>query len=450
MRHRLFHLYFLFVIVIACKEEHMPVVELSQELIETDFKGGEFVIDVNSNCNWKASPTTDWLSVTRREDGSLIIIAKENNNDSTREGKIVFFSDAPTSYVTVRQEAQPVLRISDETFFVSNEEEVISINVKSNHQYQTEITVDWITEVPPSKGIVSTNHLFRVSPNIDYEEREARIIFYDSVTQEREIVSIRQQALTLMALSQESFDIGPESTTLRISLTTNMGGFIVEPGVSWIQSVETKGIREEQIILYVSENNGTNERTGHVLVTEINTGQSARITVKQGTRPFIIIPDSLSPIRAEGGLTLVNLQANVEYSAFCDADWLQIIETDRSGITVYLQENHSYIERDATIGIKATDGIELSFVLVQEGMIPTFSFTHSASTIYAPLLDVYSPGAFIDWGDGEKERYSSLLLHPYTDLQDTHIVTITAPGASEIRFENMSAILELDLSSIHQ
>lgn len=450
LKHLIVYIFWYILLIQACQKES-PYVEVTENQIDVNYEGGLYEVAVKSNCQWKAASTVDWVHIAVDEDGNLMVSVNSNNETDSRKGSIVIYYDTSTLYLSVKQDSCPIIYAAPKTFFIPNEGEIITVNVESNREYAISCSADWIQEIIPVKGLDSFLHSFTVLPNDGFDERKAEIIFFDPISGEQEIISVVQQAMTLLALSQDSFYIGPESTTLTVSLTTNLEGILIIPGVSWISQVDTKSIIEEQINLSVSENSGMAERTGHVLVKDTNNGECARITVTQEPKPYIKVPDALAAFSPEGGTSWLDIKSNIEYSASCEADWLTIEKADKTGIMISLQANHSFSERETTLLISAPDyGIGRTVLVSQEGIIPLFSFTHSASVLFAPILDTSSPDAVIDWGDGARERYNNTLIHDYSDHQETHLVTITATGASEILFGNISGIIELDLSTIHQ
>lgn len=152
----------------------------------------EFEYSIDEACKgWiTASATKALSSSTVKFD-----IAKNDSYDN-REGKIVFKQKggALTETVTISQSQINGLFISKTEYSISNEEQTIPIEIKTNVDFEAKSNVNWI-QFTQTKSLETTSITIKVSQNTSYDSRTGKVTFSQINGELSETVSIEQKGI---------------------------------------------------------------------------------------------------------------------------------------------------------------------------------------------------------------------------------------------------------------
>lgn len=178
-----------------------PTLVISQDSFLVPASGGSVNIEIKSNVKYDYSiiEGADWIHETSTKSMSthtLQFIIDINTSYDERVG-IIRFLDKETGleeYVTISQNQTDALMISQNRFEISDEENIITLEIKSNINYEYSVTegTDWISEVG-TKSLSSRTIQFLIKQNETYDERAGKIRFSEKSTGMEETVEIKQQ-----------------------------------------------------------------------------------------------------------------------------------------------------------------------------------------------------------------------------------------------------------------
>lgn len=197
MKNKLFLLYWgICLFFTACKEEvpFEPVLSVSPSILSVfESNGGEQELVIQTNLEWIASSSSDWVVINPssgdEEIQSVLVSVLPNETYDSRDGMIVFrnskYNVADTVHVSQVQKdaiilAQNVYEIS----YVGGE---LKFKVSSNVDF-TITTPSWIQRAE-SKGLTEKEVVFNVDENEELESRKGVVTFaYGDIEQNVEVI----------------------------------------------------------------------------------------------------------------------------------------------------------------------------------------------------------------------------------------------------------------------
>lgn len=185
MKNKLFILFCgISIFFITCKDEipFEPLLSVNPSVLNAfDSDGGEQMLVVQSNMEWTASSSSDWIVINPSsgdaETKSMTVSALPNETYDGREGMIVFrnsqYNMADTVYFSqVQKDAIVMAQNVYEISYIGGE---LIFNVSSNVDFTISLPT-WI-KLPESRGLKEKEVAFNVDENEELESREGQIIF---------------------------------------------------------------------------------------------------------------------------------------------------------------------------------------------------------------------------------------------------------------------------------
>lgn len=193
--------------VVQIMQSHKNALVITQDTVSLDSSGGEFSIEVEANFGYGVEITegSSWLhrinTDTRGMVNSRIYFkAAANTGPDDRTGLITVFdsSSGLKETVTVIQKQKNTIETGKDRFDLPYSGGRIDIPVKSNVSYMAEISegIDWISEIPATKGLTESVISFMVSENESLSERTGKISIKGSDSDISREISIVQAANT--------------------------------------------------------------------------------------------------------------------------------------------------------------------------------------------------------------------------------------------------------------
>lgn len=141
----------------------------------------------------------------------------------------------------------------------------------------------------------------------------------DSVGKDSPVV-----AESMLILSQESYNVGPEATTLQLTVKAGSDWEIV-PTSDWITVRPSGGVKNEEkrVEISVAANSGPEARTGKLEI--IRSGQSAKsVTVVQGYDKKATASASSLTFGAQSSSSAIKITSNCDWSLKRSDSWISV------------------------------------------------------------------------------------------------------------------------------
>ena len=191
---------------IVVTQKQKDAITLTTAKFEVDKNGGEIQVEVKANVSYEVvipEQYQSWIHKrTIRPDRCVFGIDKSEEYDK-REGEIIFRSGELEEVVKVYQTGGGVLLLTKSEYLVSAEGETISIEVKSNFDFEVkEPNVDWITS-NRTRSLSSHTLYYSIVPNKTNAIREAVFIFKEKNGNLQEQVIVKQKGQELIVINEK-------------------------------------------------------------------------------------------------------------------------------------------------------------------------------------------------------------------------------------------------------
>ena len=266
-------------------------------------------ITINSNISWSASVSDNWISLSKSSSSvgndAMILTIEQNTTGIARTGYVeIYNQDYNVSKKVIVNQEVAWLAIDTESIYVGTESITKKITVESNIPWAAKTNANWIT-IPKYSGTAGTTILYvNIEANTTASSRTDYVTIYNQeyyivqnivVTQEGPVISVNTNAI----------EVGPESATRNIAITSNVG-WIAQASVNWITLSKSSGLAgTTTLIVNVDANTSISPRSGYVEIYNAQYNVSQRFVVNQTANgvSFVEIIEgiNLKMIFVEGG-----------------------------------------------------------------------------------------------------------------------------------------------------
>lgn len=328
-------------------QKHEDALILSKDKFDVQQAGDNITIELRSNIECALtipSRFQDWISEAPSGKGmetkTFNLSIKGNEAFETREGFVIISGNELKDTVHIFQVAnERTLILTQDTYDVPAAGETLEVELKTNVDYNMEIpdVYSWVKR-SYARALRTDKIQIEVLENKSYDNRQAIVIFQDRNSDLTDTLYIFQTQMDALILGEKSFTVAGKGEDINVTVKTNVDYAISHP--NWIsQQPASKALREEQLTFRISENTGTEPRTGEIILKDRNSALADTIHVTQSTK------DSYS-----GDVVLSTVE---EVKAFAEMGYKKIdgsLIVEGSKLTTLTQLNNQLEEiRDSLI-----------------------------------------------------------------------------------------------------
>lgn len=191
---------------IVVTQKQKDAITLTTAKFEVDKNGGEIQVEVKANVSYEVIIPEQYQSWIHKRtispDRCVFGIDKSEEYDK-REGEIIFQSGELEEVLKVYQTGGGILLLTKSEYLVSAEGETISIEVKSNFDFEVkEPNVDWIIS-NRTRSVSSHTLYYSIAPNKTNAMREAVFIFKEKNGNLQEQVIVKQKGQELIVINEK-------------------------------------------------------------------------------------------------------------------------------------------------------------------------------------------------------------------------------------------------------
>ena len=331
-----------------------PWLKLSENEVTLAKAGGSVEVTVSGNIAWTASEDAEWLSVTPESgeagETTLKLTAPENPYSAAREAVVTVSGGNESVVLKVRQSATEAwLTLSQETAQVGKKGGNVAVKVSGNIDWTASADAQWISVEPASGSFGETAVVVKVAENAEPKDREGKVSFTgEGVTA---VLTIKEDAASWLSLSQQKVTIVRAGGTAELKVSGNVE-WTASADAEWISIAPASGkAGETAVVISVPMNPDTQERLGTVLFKAEDTEVS--LSVSQEAAAHMALSKETASVEKDGGKVDVTLDANIDWTASVDADWLSVSpasgKSGQSAVTVTVAANPAPTARDASV-----------------------------------------------------------------------------------------------------
>lgn len=364
---------------------------------------GSVSVDLDASGKWTASfvndRSKDWCSLSAesgsRGKATITVSVKENTDYDQRSASIIFVCGDVQRTIVVTQKQKDALLITSNRLDVDNKGGNISIEVKANVEFEysiSESAKSWITQVG-TKGLKTSQLLFKVDANEELDKREGAITITSSVGQET--VRVYQDGATpTLIVSTSQIELPATDTSFQVEVRSNVDVAIEIPdSCIWIKEMQTKAMSTNTYYFEADANESLNAREATITFKNAAKGMEEKVTVIQAAdTPKIIIGQTSYEFGAKGGDLAVEITSNygVDVSIPDSCRWIHSVKTKAMTKRTYnfqIATNTSANERS---GVILFQNKELS-------LVDTVHIFQGAGTILLSSAHMELPGIADDF-----------------------------------------------------
>lgn len=327
---------------IRVNQKRLEAITLTSDKFEVSADGGTINVKVNYSTDYEVTIPDDYKSwihrktnATRGLESSTISFTIDPSEEyEKREGRIYFKARDEEEVVTVYQAGSGILVLSQNEYNLTSTEQEFSIDISSNFDFSMEMPdVDWLKEnTSKTRGMSSHTLKFKVTENDDYNTRSAKIKFYDNNSKLSETVVINQASIgAVLTVDTLEYNVSNDKQDLDIEVKSNFDYNIDFQGSSWVKqrSANTRGVTSRLLRLTIDENKTYDARTANIKLYDKNSEASEVITITQGAKGGIEIPQKSYSLDELGGEITLTVNSNVDYKLTINDEWIKEMQKTR-------------------------------------------------------------------------------------------------------------------------
>ena len=452
--------------VLVEQKAAVPQLIMGTGLYEFSAEGGPFDIELRSNYDVVASvpDTCGWIRPVETKamtDKAFHFIVEANESFDSREGIVVLYNEALSKRecVTVRQEADvPTIIMGETSYDFDAKGGPLNITLQSNFGVTASIpdSCAWIRAVE-TKALTDKVFHFTVDANESFSKRGGAIVFFNSLLNKRETVTVRQEAdVPTIIMGETSYDFDAKGGPLNIELISNMelDSEIGPYNCDWIIPVTTKALMSKTHYFSVLKNHGRARRQGWIVFQNDAHDYSDTVFINQAFQPILYFP--CDTLRASGRGWTVSFETvgtnPSDYRIESEDNWITLMSQENvpngSRFFLDIQEAEGMTNRDGRVQVFFKDYDVPDTVFVRQyGKLPTFSFTTSSHKVQLPVIEGDNQFGFVFWGDGANEPFMADIFHEYI-FSGMHTVTVEVRSKKRVSFTGLEDGMTINLREL--
>ncbi|MFR3331230.1 MAG: BACON domain-containing protein [Odoribacter splanchnicus] len=327
-------------------------------------EGGEKEFTIYCNSDWTITNNSTWCktdTTAGNGDKTITVTADPYGESEDQNTNLTIKAGDKTKVLTVTQKHGDAIILTKDKFDVPQEGDNITIEVKSNIEYQVTVPTKfqkWIKQGAKSKALEIKNFNFTISANEDFDKREGYIVFNGNSL--KDTVYVYQAQKNQLILTENTYNIPAERKDITVELKTNVDYEVTVPDSvsSWVSLIQTKAIRTDKLNFSIAKNESTNSRKAIVIIKDKNSLLTDTLHINQSQKNALILTQKKYDIKAEGKDITVELKTNVDYEVTVPdsvSSWVSLIQTKAirtDKLNFSIAKNESTDNRKAIIIIK--------------------------------------------------------------------------------------------------
>lgn len=245
-----------------------PNIIISQNEYAIGSDEEEITVEVSSNVNVEVEmPEVDWIKENTSRSYSTHTyhyIVSANETYDNRQAVILFKNkeNELEEKVIISQAQKDAIVIAEKQYTIPCAGGNLDFKVSANIDFKVEIEGEWIKQVE-SRGLTEKTLYFDITENTNDDSREGKIILTGETISQK--ITVKQNGKTSFAISTQTVEVGSETETFQLTVTSNIG-YKIEPNVDWIKEVESRAADTYVHTFEVSANPTTKAREGVIVV----------------------------------------------------------------------------------------------------------------------------------------------------------------------------------------
>ena len=331
-------------------------------------------VEVKSNVSFEVVSQNDWIKYvkTKGYDSSVITLSIEANKayDGRTGTVLVKQTDGDlTGTITVTQSEAAGLFVTPAEATLSCREQTVELEVQNNVSFSVVIPEEareWVSvrSNTQTRALTSDKVILAVAENGTYDERSVSVTFKQTDGPLAQTVVIRQAQSYGLFITQPDYEVTNDAHVLSVEVLSNVT-FDVAPEAPWIHHVQTKGLSSSVITLSVDANETSDNRTGTVLVWQVDGDLAGKITITQKQTDRLFVSPTQFSLDKEEQTVELTVRNNVPFDVVIPEDargWVSVQSNTQTRaltddqVVLAIAENKTHDARSTVVTVKQKDG----------------------------------------------------------------------------------------------
>lgn len=310
---------------IPISQKQKDALTVTSDRFDVEPGGKTIAIEVKANVSYEVNIPEDcksWVKqVTNNARGlttqtvNLKIEASEEYEK--RECEVTITDGNLTEIINIYQHGSAIILLNENEKAVSDAGETIRVDLTYNCEYEIKMPdVDWIALSAP-RAVSSHTLFYTITANPDYDNREAKIIFFDKKNKANaDTLTIKQAAKGAIILSKKEFEFNQRDSIFNVLVNTNVELNVTIPDTcNWIKRIVSRALETRKLEFSVEANSNLGMRRGVILVQNEAGNLSDTIKVIQrGTSSEVTLEKYEINAGVNGGEFKIKINAHVPVS----------------------------------------------------------------------------------------------------------------------------------------
>ncbi len=338
----------------------------------------KFSVEVDNGCkDWVKYNTTKGLT-----NSTVVLDIAKNETYDNREGRVTIKQDGGnlSSTVVIKQGQTNGLFLTTSEYNLSNEKHTLTIEVKSNIEFEVKSEADWIKYVE-TKGLKTNQIILDVEANETYDTREGKVTVKQKNGDLTGTITIRQDQNYGILVTQSEYNLTNEAQTIDIEVKYNVEFDVIIPEEckNWITFVSTKSLDSRTYAFSIAKNETYNSREGSITFKQKDGLASGTVYIKQKQLDHLSVEKEEYLVSSEAQTLSIMVEANIDYDVEIDElsnSWLSVGETkalSQSNVLIQIAKNDGD-HRTGGITLKGNEE-KVRVRIEQEGINPVITYT---------------------------------------------------------------------------
>ena len=320
-------------------------------------------VEVKANVDYTYSideSSKTWITATSTKGLSANVVMfdiAKNEEFDEREGTITFSqkNGLLSEVVTIKQSQRNGLFVSTPEYHLSNEEHLLTVEVKSNVEFTVISQSEWIKPVE-TKGLQTSQISLAVEANNSFDAREGTVLVQQTNGDLSGVITIKQDEKHGLFVSRNSFDLTSEAQSIDVEVTYDIAFDVIIPDgcKDWISPIDTKAAQSKVFSFAIAKNETYGDRQGYITFKQKDGPISETISVSQSQNDAIILAEKEYQLSGDNQILSFDIQSNVDFRVEIDGDWITRLETkglDTHTLSFEIKENTEQDLREGTISL---------------------------------------------------------------------------------------------------
>lgn len=413
---------------------------ISPDSITADYHGGEFDLQISSNCEWTLSEISQqipWISVnpTSGSGSQTVKVSVEEyvgDDSSSRKASLIFAGANALVSVGVTQSDGSEVAVSVNPKFLSFSTEggsqQIEVTCASNWSVST--SVDWLS-LSVTEGSGNGQITVTAENNEDFQVRLGAVVFTSDAHQNT-TVTVSQEA----AIDPRHLDVSP----MEVNFGKQGGNVVISIGCDeqwkvdcpehWISFSAQDGEGDGSFDIIAEENIMNTPRNTVVYVVSGILEKQIQVHQEAGDQaPYVSLNVDVINADAVGDVFPVEVSSNVTWTVR-GSSWAEPIQNSGEGdgtFSLRVDTNYEMTPRSCTVRVSAAQGASASFEVVQSGYVYTLETGVTEITAPAEGLKTEIP-VFSNQNWTVSKGASWILYDPVSGTNDGAFTIVVDPN----------------------